>query len=402
MQTSANAPTTVPQPGGGRGTGQTRPDPVEAKQPVPGRGFELEYRKTVEHEPDHGREGEGGTADVPPVAIAVALSRGAGVQTGAAARTQGGPAVPSPVGAAQSAPRSALPGDNLRGLAETRGAAQSAPPTGQPDAAAVPDTVETGRGGPAQQLAGAAARQATPAAVAEQAAVTAQPAPMSARPSAGVAAAETVDPTLERTERRSPEGALPRPVPAAASGPVATLAMAQGDAAPVMVLNHDTATPAELSRLELSGSDRELPAAPVNRAAQTPMTVARAVAAQLAAGMRLDAAQPVEIRLDPKELGQVRMMLNLSDHGASVVMVAERTETLELMRRHIGALSQEFARLGYGDTNFSFAQDRGDDADTGSFADDAPAVGAEALDTAPEGAEPAMLLSLAEGLDVRL
>ena len=86
---------------------------------------------------------------------------------------------------------------------------------------------------------------------------------------------------------------------------------------------------------------------------------------QRAEAMRLPVAQtvdfltrqpdrPVLISLSPEELGKVRMALTASDTGVTLVITTERPETMELMRRHIDQLSQEFRRLGYENIGFEF------------------------------------------------
>ncbi len=64
--------------------------------------------------------------------------------------------------------------------------------------------------------------------------------------------------------------------------------------------------------------------------------------------------RPVEIRLSPEELGRVRMTLSTTETGVTVVILTERIETMDLMRRHIDQLAQEFRRMGYEDVGFDF------------------------------------------------
>ena len=62
----------------------------------------------------------------------------------------------------------------------------------------------------------------------------------------------------------------------------------------------------------------------------------------------------IEIALSPEELGSVRLRLTGSDGQMVVIVQAERPETLDLMRRHIDFLSQDFRAIGYGEVSFSF------------------------------------------------
>ncbi len=95
-------------------------------------------------------------------------------------------------------------------------------------------------------------------------------------------------------------------------------------------------------------------------AAGTPIAVRPELAAnishQMAEAIRVTLDRSVEIALNPKELGRVRMVLSPSDAGVTLNILAERPETLELMRRNIDDLAKSFADLGYEDISFSFDQ----------------------------------------------
>lgn len=65
---------------------------------------------------------------------------------------------------------------------------------------------------------------------------------------------------------------------------------------------------------------------------------------------------PVEIRLSPQELGHVRINISMAEGAIAMSIHAERSETLELLRRNIEQLSQEFRQIGYGNISFSFGQ----------------------------------------------
>ena len=66
-----------------------------------------------------------------------------------------------------------------------------------------------------------------------------------------------------------------------------------------------------------------------------------------------------EISLQPEELGRVRMTLSQSEQGLSLVVTLERPETLDLMRRHIDQLIQEFRKMGHDGVGFEFRQEGG-------------------------------------------
>lgn len=74
--------------------------------------------------------------------------------------------------------------------------------------------------------------------------------------------------------------------------------------------------------------------------------------------------RPVEVTLSPEELGRVRMTLATQDGTLTLAVHADRSETVELMRRHIDQLAQEFRDLGFADLNFSFSHRDGAASDS--------------------------------------
>jgi flagellar hook-length control protein FliK len=132
---------------------------------------------------------------------------------------------------------------------------------------------------------------------------------------------------------------------------------------------------------------------------------ARLVASQLADALITQQGNRVEISLTPAELGRVRMALSTTDAGVLVSISAERPETLDLMRRHIDQLADEFRKLGYAGIDFEFSGGDGD----GGF-DKEPTVPRPDDETGPDnrrgipasGPEPAIRAYVSRGLDLRL
>lgn len=89
-----------------------------------------------------------------------------------------------------------------------------------------------------------------------------------------------------------------------------------------------------------------------NPATPLPQDVLK-IAEQLRAGARMD-RYPLEIALDPPELGQVRMVLQTSEATTTLLIIADRPETAELMRRHANFLHEAFAQEGKGGLNLQF------------------------------------------------
>lgn len=83
--------------------------------------------------------------------------------------------------------------------------------------------------------------------------------------------------------------------------------------------------------------------------------VMRHVAQQLTDAARQMPDRPVELALNPEELGRVRLTFTTTDAGLHVAVIAERGETMDLLRRHIESLAQDFRDLGYRDVKFDFS-----------------------------------------------
>ncbi len=88
----------------------------------------------------------------------------------------------------------------------------------------------------------------------------------------------------------------------------------------------------------------------------------RHISQQIIATMRHQADAVSELHLSPSELGRVRISLVSSDAGMVVSIVADRPETLELMRRHVDLLAKDFHEIGYDAAEFSFGQSTSDDS----------------------------------------
>jgi hypothetical protein len=132
--------------------------------------------------------------------------------------------------------------------------------------------------------------------------------------------------------------------------------------------------------------------------AETPAMIGR----QIAETFHRMADKPMELALNPKELGRVKLSISASELGITVSVLAERPETLDLMRRNIDQLAREFQTIGYENINFAFAEGRSEQnsessADSGSAGSSFPE---ERMDLT---AVPTVLnLSPSTGLDLRL
>lgn len=85
--------------------------------------------------------------------------------------------------------------------------------------------------------------------------------------------------------------------------------------------------------------------------------LARNIAAQIAEISQPTPNRPVDLALNPEELGKIRLTFTAENGALTVSVTAERPETLELMRRHIDTLAQDLRNAGYKDVSFGFEQD---------------------------------------------
>lgn len=83
--------------------------------------------------------------------------------------------------------------------------------------------------------------------------------------------------------------------------------------------------------------------------------LAQAVGAQLAEQLAKRHQGTIGITLNPEELGRVQMAVNASESVVAISITAERPETLDLMRRHVDQLIEEFRQLGYEGVDLAFS-----------------------------------------------
>jgi flagellar hook-length control protein FliK len=93
---------------------------------------------------------------------------------------------------------------------------------------------------------------------------------------------------------------------------------------------------------------------------QAAVSMPKNVAIQLVQAAPTDGGQTVEIALDPVELGKVRLTLQTSETGINVQILADRPETIDLLRRNMHLLEAEFDSIGYQDIGFEFSQSQQD------------------------------------------
>lgn len=110
----------------------------------------------------------------------------------------------------------------------------------------------------------------------------------------------------------------------------------------------------------------------------------------------------IEISLRPEELGRLRLSLTHVDGTAVLNLVADRPETLELVRRNITLLSDAFAAQGFAKLEVAIGGDRGpsarDNDQSAIHADQRIECESEAHDVSPRE----VVRSKPDSLDIRL
>lgn len=128
------------------------------------------------------------------------------------------------------------------------------------------------------------------------------------------------------------------------------------------------------------------------------------LALQIADAARQLPDKPVEITLSPEELGKVRLSFHISENGAmNVVVAAERIETIDLMRRNIDSLIDEFKSIGYEGSAFSFQSFDGHPQGSGQTAQGAQSPEESTMQSPLQSVDPIRVnLSTSTGMDLRL
>lgn len=226
---------------------------------------------------------------------------------------------------------------------------------------------------------------------------------------------EAVAPRAEARAKADPErDRTPRDVAApqkANATPTATVATAKVQTSPQPVVQltaqADTAvfdvSISPVGEVETPSSWDPRSAAPAALAQtlsrpETPGMIGR----QLAEAFHRLPDRPVELSLNPEELGRVRLSISTAEGGITVHVLAERPETLDLMRRHIDQLGREFQALGYENINFAFNEGQSEQG-AGANSDGGTAESAQsAASEQNEDSAVQVTMTPSTGVDLRL
>ncbi|MDA7430211.1 flagellar hook-length control protein FliK [Primorskyibacter aestuariivivens] len=130
---------------------------------------------------------------------------------------------------------------------------------------------------------------------------------------------------------------------------------------------------------------------------------AMAVIHQITAQLNAAASDEIEIMLNPKELGSVRMILSPTENGMVLSMTMERTETHDLIRRHIDLAEKTFRDLGFSDLSIDLSLGQHHPPHRADVRDSADGIQVgEARPDTPKGKTLSKATITSAGLDIRV
>ncbi|HRW14600.1 flagellar hook-length control protein FliK [Amaricoccus sp.] len=244
-------------------------------------------------------------------------------------------------------------------------AAEAAPPTIMAPAAgpAAPEAARAGEGAVAsapamRDPAPPVPAKAPPARSAAVAAPAVRPADLPATPGPSAGDVEAAPERIEGTDASR----IPAPAAGPTSGEARPAAPATTTAqATAVTTPPGTAPTAPAPLADFRGAGWHLVADPAATHATHPEAVQRAavsphhLAGQVTLAVASASEGSVEIRLDPPELGRLQIRLEPSDTGVRAVVMAERPETQDLLRRHSETLTRDLTEAGYSGVTLDFS-----------------------------------------------
>ena len=199
----------------------------------------------------------------------------------------------------------------------------------------------------------------------EQAIATPQP----LRPQVGTEAQSHRKSARVVRREAPPEVTLVQTTPTSAPDPAQTTQVAISTKAPVLF-----SPQAQGERSVLPDeSPVHLPGAESSEAKRTPDTPtprmdvrAKPVITQLVQAAKSAIDGMIEVKLSPEELGRVRLAMTSTETGMTVLVTAERAETLELIRRNIDLFAADLTEQGFEDLSFAFGREDSSEQQDGS------------------------------------
>lgn len=164
----------------------------------------------------------------------------------------------------------------------------------------------------------------------------------------------------------------------------------------------------DTSGQEIERVDRVNTEAPPQTGTDTAKTIlrpaveqARGISMQLAEAVQRGHDGSIDISLRPEELGRLRMSLQPGDGTMHIVLQADRAETMDLLRRHIATLQQEFLAMGYENFSFEFSSNDNAQSESGPETQE-DSVNDDVTGASGAAPSPQSLHRYAGGLDLRV
>jgi hypothetical protein len=130
------------------------------------------------------------------------------------------------------------------------------------------------------------------------------------------------------------------------------------------ILLQDTGDRGDLLSTGALASLEDSPKATAVERSRAELPVVRSVIHQITQSVsRPQGEGVIEVRLQPEELGRVRLTMVAAEAGMSVQVTAERPETLELIRRHIDLFESDLRKQGFAGMSFSFGSEHAESSD---------------------------------------
>jgi flagellar hook-length control protein FliK len=101
----------------------------------------------------------------------------------------------------------------------------------------------------------------------------------------------------------------------------------------------------------------------------------RHISHQIKDALHRSTARQIEFQLSPVELGRVKISIQTVDGAVSVLIAADRPDTIDLMRRHLDLLAADFREIGFHEARFTFSEGQRDERSDESEPQDQKASG---------------------------
>ena len=155
---------------------------------------------------------------------------------------------------------------------------------------------------------------------------------------------------------KMPSPTSPKSLPVTPAASIVQTTIQPGLAKPLE--KQDSDKPSEISAAMIQVASLSA-AADVQVVKALPQAVAPGIIQTILNAVSTHPDRPVELMLNPEELGRVRLTMQSNEGNMAVMISVERPETLELLRRNIDQLAAQLREIGYQNLSFDFAGEQG-------------------------------------------